>query len=189
MPLEAPRQTLQELGFTIVEDRPEGLVAIARRFHWDCMLTKVTYVVFVREVDTLDVPTIEHDREALALRAQTHDPSLLPRGLQKGTAVLTAYLARHVTPEARALCEAGPKVRFAFFYIPAVLDSATGLAHFLRTTPMWGAIYFSKFRFVLGRLLEPARTPGTAWPISAFGLSILAFYVLALLAFVAVRIR
>lgn len=189
MSLEAPRQTLQELGFTIAEDRPEGLVAIARRFHWECMLTKVTYVVFVREVDTLDVATLERDREALALRAQSLDPSLLPRGFQKGTAVLTAYLARHVTPEAAAFCEAKPRVRFAFFYVPAVLDGATGLAHFLRTTPMWGGIYFSKFRFLLGRLLEPARTPAGAWPISIAGLAILAFYVLALFAFVAVRIR
>jgi hypothetical protein len=177
MMLATKRAELERLGFQIVEETPETLVATTKRFHLDCMFTAVSYVVFVRHVPELTPERIEQDRLELQQRASSIDPSRLPRGLQKGTAVLTAYLADRVTPEARELCERRPAVRFAYFYIPAVLDRSTGLAHYLRTTPLWGGIYFSKFRFLLANLLESS-TPATTWPVSVAGALLTLFVVL-----------
>lgn len=169
MSLETQREELARLGFRIVEQNEESIVATTRRFHWECMFTGVTYVVFVRRVEELTPSVIEADREALQARATALDPSALPRGLQKGVAVITAYVADRVSPEARALCEKKPKARFAFFYLPAALDRSTGLAHYLRSTPAWGAIYFSKFRFLIERTLATSKEAGAAWPISIGG--------------------
>src|SRR5262249_18392969 len=144
-------------------------IGIRQTWHLDCLFTKLTYVVAVRYVERLTAAQIEEDRLGLSDRARRLDPSKLPRGFQKGVAVLTAYVADAVDPEAMRACAEKPKVRFAFFYLPGVLDRATGVATFLRRTPAWGGIYFAKFRHLLGRLLEPAATALTA-PISVFGI-------------------
>lgn len=166
MSLETQRQELTRLGFKIVEQKDDSLVATTRRFHWECVFTSVSYVVFVKRVAELTPVVIEEDRAALQERAKALDPSVLPRGFQKGVAVITAYVADRVTPEARAICEQKPKVRFAFFYLPAVLDQATGSAHYLRSTPLWGAMYFSKFRFLIERTFAPPGAVGASWPLS-----------------------
>jgi hypothetical protein len=97
-----------------------------------------------------------------------------------GGAVLPLYIAEKVDDSARALLERKSKIRFAFFYLPAALDLSSGRAHYLRGTPYWGAIYYSKFRFLIRRLLDPAGTP-TSWPVSALG-TILGFLLVGLLA-------
>lgn len=187
MSLADRRQELERIGFRIVEEAPQRLVAVQKRFHWDCALTRLTYVVFVREVDELTEATIEADRASLTDRARELDPSLLPRGFQKGTAVITAYVARRVTPGARALCEQKPKIRFAFFYMPAVLDTGAGVASYLRSTPMWGALYYAKLRFVLERVLQPGR--GGGWPISIGGALLTLFLVAAILGNLAIILK
>lgn len=187
MSLSDRRSELERLGFRILEEAPGRLVAAQKRFHWDCALTRLTYVVYVREVDELSEAVIEADRQALSDRARDLDPSILPRGFQKGTAVITAYLARRVTPGARALCEEKPKIRFAFFYMPAVLDASAGVASYLRSTPMWGALYFSKLRFVVDHVLQPGR--GGGWPISIGGAVLTLFLVAVILGNLAVILK
>jgi hypothetical protein len=168
MSLDAQRSELEQLGFRIVEQSGGSLIAIIKKFHWDCVLTRLSYVVFVRELAELTPAVIEADRQDLEQRTRQLDPSILPRGLQKGTAVIVAYLAERVSPEARELCESNPKVRFAYFYLPAARDGATGLVHYLKTTPAWGAIYFSKLRFVIQKVLTPGQG-GSTWPVSIGG--------------------
>jgi hypothetical protein len=181
MSLDAQSRGLEQLGFKIVDRGEDSLVATAKKFHWDCLLTSMSYVVFVRKVAELTPAMIEGDREGLQQRAGQIGPSLLPRGLQKGTSVIVAYLADRVTPEARTVCESKPKVRFAYFYLPAARDGASGLLHFLRETPMWGALYFSKLRFLIQSVLVPGEGGG-GWPVSIGGilLTIFVFGTLAL---------
>ncbi len=179
MSLDAQRSELEQLGFRIVEQSGDSLIAITKKFHWDCVFTKLSYVVFVREIAELTPAVIEADRLGLEQRTRQLDPSILPRGLQKGIAVIVAYLAERVTPEARALCESKPKVRFAYFYLPAARDGATGLDHYLKTTPAWGAIYFSKLRFVIQKVLTPGQG-GSSWPVSGGG-AVMTLFIAAVL--------
>lgn len=168
MALDEPRVALEELGFDILIHEGDELIGVAQRWHPDCVMTKLTYVVFVREVPQLTGAMIEQDRAALEERARGLDPSRLPKGFQKGVAVLSAYVAGRVDDDARRLCTSKPKTRFAFFFLSGALDRSTGEAHFLRETPMWGALFFSKFRFILDRVLTPSATAGS-WPVSAGG--------------------
>ena len=168
MSLQEQRQELERLGFKVVRESPDSLVALRQKWHWDCLLTKLTYVVFVRRVIGLKAAGIEADRARMEEEARTLDPSALPRGFQKGVAVLPLYIADQVDESARALLERKSKIRFAFFYLPAALDLSSGRAYYLRGTPAWGALYFSKFRFLVRRVLEPAGSP-TSWPVSAMG--------------------
>ncbi len=121
MSLASQRVGLEHLGFRIVEATEDTLAATVKRFHWDCVFTRTTYVIFVRKVSELTPAMLEADRRELQSRAKQLDPSLLPDGLQKGIAVIVCYIADRVTAEARATCEREPKARFAFFYVPAVL--------------------------------------------------------------------
>jgi hypothetical protein len=188
MSLEQQKTELEGQGFKIVEESPETLVAVRQRWHWDCVFSKLTAVVFVRRVGTLTTTQLETDRAELEARAKNLDPSILPRGFQKGTAVLTAYIADQIEEGARALCEQKPRVRFAWFYLPGVLNLATGQAHFLRTTPLWGAIFFGKFRYILGRLLEPKSVIGRE-PLSVFGTILTVLIVVMLVASLALLLR
>jgi hypothetical protein len=76
-------------------------------------------------------------------------------------------------------------VRFAYFFLPAVHDGATGLVHYLKTTPAWGAIYFSKLRFVLQKVLTPGEG-GSAWPLSVGGAVLTLFVVASLVVSLAI---
>ncbi len=156
------------MGFKIVRETGDTLIGTRTKFYWDAILTKVTYVCFVRRVAKLDAATIEMDRNVLENEAKTLDPSALPRGFQKGVAVITAYLADEASVDAMAICDDKPKVRFAFFYVPGVRNLGTKTAHFVRGTPAWGALYYGKFRWILGRLLEPESAPAKE-PLSKGG--------------------
>jgi hypothetical protein len=170
MQLAEQRQVLESMGFRVLEEQADQLVAVRSRWHLECMLTKLTYVVFVRRVGVLTAAEIDADRERLAARARSLDPSALPRGFQKGVAVLTVYLAERVEPDARALCARKPQLRFAFFYLPAARDASAGESFYLRSTPAWGMIYYGKFRHLVRRLLDPALSGGE--PLSISGLVI-----------------
>jgi len=166
--LTEQRQVLESMGFRVLEEQADQLVAVRTRWHLECMFTKLTYVVFVRRVGVLSASEIDADRERLAARARSLDPSALPRGFQKGVAVLTVYLAERVEPDARELCARKPRLRFAFFYLPAARDVSAGESFYLHTTPAWGMIYYGKFRHLVRRLLDPAISGGE--PLSISGL-------------------
>lgn len=180
MSLEPQRQELQRLGFTIVPAEDGIVIGVRRKWHLDCILTRISYVVFVRHVEHLTAEVIERDRIELEHRARGLDTSILPRGFQKGVAVVTAYVAGQVDEGARRLCEQKPKTRFAYFYLPGVVDAATGQVHYLRRTPVWGALFFSKFRFLMRRMLQPGAGSGH-WPVSVVGSLMGAFIVAAII--------
>ncbi len=185
MSLDQQRAELGRLGFRIVADSSDRIVATARRFHWDCVFTWISYIVLVRRVEDLVVPQIDADRDEMQRTAGSIDPSALPRGLQKGTALLTVYVADRVAPAAQELLARKPAVRFASFYVPAALDQSTALTHFVRDTPMWGAIYYGKFRYLIQRLLVQ-RKSGSSWPLSPFGATLKVLLILMTVASVAI---
>lgn len=155
--LEAHRQELERQGYRIVGTLADGFVAARSKWHWDCMATKISTLVLVRAVADVDAPTILADRAMLTQNATRYDASALPRGFQKGRALVTFYVAERATPDAIALASARPPVDFASFSLAGISEGGRG--HFYRETPLFGGIYFSKFRYLLGRLVEPTASP------------------------------
>ena len=148
-------QNMERLGFDIVSNSDSDYrIGIRQKWYWDCMMTKMTQVIVIRDVETLTLAIMDQDREYLEKQSSSLDPSRLPRGIQKGNAVLMLYKAKKITPEAKARCLRKPKIRFAFFYVPAVLDLSTGESHYITSTPTWGAIYYGKFRFLIRQMLS-----------------------------------
>jgi len=180
MPLQAQRSELERLQFKIVKESDDSIIAFRKKWHWDCLFTRLTYVVFVRKVAKLDLETIERDRNELSGEAKRLDSPLIPRGFQKGFAVLTFYLAETIDDSARERLTTKPKVRFAFFYLPSALDQKTGKTYYLQDTPIWGYIYYGKFRYLTQRLLNPASPTGTE-PFSPAGIGITVFICFILL--------
>jgi hypothetical protein len=166
--LDKPTGALENLGLEIKSSESGQLIAVGTKWHWDCVFTKVTYVVVVRTVSELTPDIIESDRKQLEKEAKNIDPSRLPRGFQKGIAVLVNYVAETVTPEAHAVLEKRPKVKWAYFYVPAAMDLSNGKMSYLKSTPAWGGIYFSKFRHVIKQVLDPD-IPKAGWPVSVGG--------------------
>jgi hypothetical protein len=169
MSLEAQRQELQRFNFQIVKDQPDTLIALRQKWYWDCVLTKITSVVFVRQVQDLSVEMIDTDRTRLEADAKQLNPSLLPRGFQAGVSVVTIYIADRVEFEAQSRLKQKPKIRFAWFYLPAALERSTGKLCYLKETPLWGFIYYSKFRYLIRRLLQPTNAP-VKEPLSGLGI-------------------
>jgi len=159
---------LERLGFQVLQVEPETLIAGRRSFYWDCMFTFVNYTVFVRRVTALSVQMLESERTQFLLRSKTLNPSSIPPGFQSGNAVLVVYIADQVDIDAQLFCEHQVRLGFAQFYIPAVLDLSRESAFLLRHTPLWGAVYYSKFRYILGRLLSPRGRPNQE-PLSISG--------------------
>ncbi|PZD72267.1 hypothetical protein C1752_03854 [Acaryochloris thomasi RCC1774] len=157
--LDAQRSELERFNFEIVKDEPETLIALRQKWYPDCLLTKMTYVVFVRKVQHLSVDMMEADREQLQANAKQLNPSLLPRGFQAGVAVITIYIAERVDFEAQSLCKRKPKIRFAWFYLPAALEQSSSKVFYLKETPIWGFLYYGKFRYLIRRLLQPTDAP------------------------------
>ena len=177
MTLETQLTELDRLGFKIVSRRDKQAIAVRQKWHWDCMATRLTYIVFIRAVDELTRLEIDTDREELLSKASELDPSILPRGFQKGTAVIAAYVAAKVRPDAREQCTAKQRWRFAFFYFPAACEESSDTTFYLKETPLWGALYFGKFRYLAQRLLDPHRAPKRE-PISTLGVVFTVFFLL-----------
>ncbi|WP_299485705.1 hypothetical protein [Acaryochloris sp. IP29b_bin.137] len=156
-PLWLQQQELTCLNFRILEVTPDTIIAARRTFNWDCLFTWVNYTVFVRRVSLLTAQVMETDQTALMQKAQQSNQSPLPRGFQSGNAVLVAYIADQVDLEAQQLCQQRTKIRFAQFYLPAALDQNQH-TYLIHRTPLWGLIYYTKFRYILNRLLKPLGT-------------------------------
>lgn len=171
MGLEAQRTELEQLGYDVVSETDDELIGVRSKWHGDCLATKLTSVALVRRVGVLTTDEIEADRERMRREARSIDPSRLPRGFQKGIAVLPIYLADRVLEDAKQWLTRKPRIRFAFFHVPSAWDGATGESHFVRRTPIWGALYYGKFRFLQRRLLEPGRPPAKE-PKSRMGIAL-----------------
>jgi hypothetical protein len=158
------RAELERLGFQVLQVEPETLIAGRRSFYWDCIFTYVNYTVFVRRVTALSVQMLESERTQFLLRSKTLNPS----SFQYGNAVLVVYIADQVDIDAQLFCEHQIRLRFAQFYIPAALDLSCESTFLLRRTPLLGGVYYSKFRYILIRLLSPRGMPNQE-PLSISG--------------------
>ncbi len=176
----AQRTALEKLGYTLAAQSEKDTVAIRRKWYWECLLTNLTFILYVREVDTLTAAMIEADTNRMIAQAPQWDPSSLPRGFQKGRAVIAVYLAGQVAPDAVQLCNKSQKPRFASFFFPAALDRSTNRPYYLHTTPLWGGVYYGKFRYAVQRLIDPANAPEKE-PLSIYGLVVEGLMALILL--------
>src|SRR5690348_11896226 len=107
MALAAQREVLESLGFTIISTK-RGITAVRKRWHWDCVFTRVTYVVFVRRVELVTARTVDEDRSRLEDEAKELGRSWLPRGVQAGVAIFACYIADHVDESGAQACMQSP---------------------------------------------------------------------------------
>jgi len=173
--LIAQKAELERLDFKILEADHDRIVASRRSFYWECLLTYLNYTIFVQRVNELSLERMMNDRDRLIPESKELNRSRLPRGMQSGNAILVVYIADRVQPDAQNLCERQGKLGFAEFYVPAALDLKQNAAFLIQKTPAWGAIYYSKFRYILARLLSPQGTPNQE-PRSTSGLVISAIF-------------
>lgn len=174
-------EELVALKFRIVSSTEEEVVAVRTRFHLECLATWVTYVVFARVARDLTATELETASVTLWDRARDVDPNRLPGGLQKGRLILSLWLADGPSAEAIEWARK-TRPRFAQFLVTGILDRSTGQVHGAESMPLIGAVYHSKSRFLVDRLLGGSRARSRRWPLSVFGLFLSLLVVLALLA-------
>lgn len=167
MDLQSRVDELKRLGFDILEQTDDRVDAIRCKWHLDLVLTQVTALVRVRKADSVDNDLLLADRRELTELLKTADPSSLPRGFQKGTVVVSAYLCDTSTEAARATAEHAPIMQFATFHIAGIRDG-DGI-HTYTGTRIWGAIFYPLLKFLTGAMLDPR---GEAEPTSVSGMLI-----------------
>ena len=168
MNLDDQRTELERMGYAIVSATESDLVAVRSRRCWDGLATKLTAVVFVRSLPSLTGAEIQADAARMLAAAKDVDPSRLPQGLLKNRAAIAVYLAGTVEPEARQICASPQPVRLPSLFYPATLERSSGTAYYSKATPLWGGVFYAKFRYLVQRLLEPASAAATE-PVSLFG--------------------
>ncbi|HTL89368.1 MAG TPA: hypothetical protein VL134_08195, partial [Leptolyngbya sp.] len=144
--LVAQKAELERMDFKILQAEDESLIAGRRSFYWDCLLTFINYTVFVQRVTTLSAEMILGDRDRLISESKRLNRSALMRGFQSGNAILVVYIADRVDFDAQVLCERQGRLAFAQFYVPAALDLSRNTAFSIQKNPIFGAIYYPKFR-------------------------------------------
>lgn len=173
------RRELERLGFRIVRDTADELVALHANWRHDPALAypaalRLPHAVFVRRVDHLTLARVKADLAALR-----EDP-LAARY------TVPVYLADHVEPDARAFVESGQEasrhggeVRF----FPVIHDGRTGTGtYFARTLPLAfvGFVVFPGLRFLARRLLFPGLSPAATREPPLLTVNALALFCLVL---------
>jgi hypothetical protein len=166
---EDRRTELERLGYSIVSKTDDELIGVRSRWCWDGLATKLTSVVFVRSVPILSASEIRADAARLPAAAKDLDPSRLPQGLQKNRVAIAVYIAETVEPDARQICASPQPIRLPSLFYPAAFERSSGTAYYSKATPLWGGVYYAKFRYLVQRLLEPATAPAKE-PVSVFGI-------------------
>jgi hypothetical protein len=172
----AIRDELERIGFRIVSSSDESVVAVRQKWHWDAVITKMTYVVFVQAVGKLEESDLDPDE--FQRRGKDIDPSVLPRGFQKGTVVMPVFLARDVADGVLERVRSTPPMRFAFFFFPVIRDESSGEGAYCEKTPLWGGLYYAKFRWLASRILHPGQRGGEPLSVAGLILTVLIFALL-----------
>jgi hypothetical protein len=158
---------LQRLGFAIESRSDSDVVATRRKWYWDCLVTNLTLVVFLKATEAVYISQITDEADQFLARARELDAGALD--LQHGVAALPVYVADFVDPEVQYFFDSRQWPHWKAMSFPAALDRSTGQAFFRRKRSFWGGMYLAKFRFLAARLLEPASAPARE-PVSVFGL-------------------
>jgi hypothetical protein len=177
--LESRKADLTRMGYGIRYEQADLFVASFARWYWECMVTKISFLVLVRRVAHLTRQMIKDDLAALAARATEYDPSALPRGFQKGRALVTFYVADTADADAIELAKTRPALDFASFAMAGVVDRQGNEAWYDKTA-VFGAVYYAKFHHLLRRLVRPTAPPVDE-PLSIPGVIITALLVLLIL--------
>jgi hypothetical protein len=171
--LEVRRAALEALGFRVVFADSVSVIATRARWYWDAFFTKLTTVVWVKRVRTLTAHDMEVDRQWLAANASNLDPSTLPVGFQKGRSSVVVYLADQASDDARARAASSPPIEFGSVSLAGILEGA-GHRHCFMGTPMWGAVFYGKLKFLVQKMIAPAEGPPKE-PVSLLGAGMVIF--------------
>ena len=187
MLLGSGRAELERLGYSIVSESDAEVVGFRRKRHWDVLGIAQTSVVFLRATGLLTSAAIQVEAGELIARAHELNPSRLPVGVRNGMPVVVAYFADSVALDAQRLCESTQLFRPGALFFPAALDQSTGRPYYCESTPVWGAAYSGKLRFLVQRMLVPECAP-LREPLSAIGIGAGALIAILLLAIVALLV-
>ena len=168
--LDSARAELVRMGYSVVQESENEVVGVRSKWAWDAAATKISNIVFLRATGPLSAEHIAGETARMFQEAGELDPSALPRGFQKARNVIAFYSADRVDSDAQVFCGQNQPMRFAAQYFPVALDRSTGQTYYFQGTPLWGAVYFSKFRHLAGRLAGIPGTPEEE-PVSALGIA------------------
>jgi hypothetical protein len=189
MDLAARAAELRRMGFRIVEEDADHLLAARSHFRWDVMLLRLVTGAWVQRVERLTSERIRADRARSPDLWPALDPSAWPVGIQKGRLFLGLYLAEAVDDDARALLAGPPTSGFGSVEVWAALEGPGEVLHRYPATPTFGVLLFQAVEHLLDRLRVPPRGPdefhsafGAAWAVFiVFGLGSLVLSLLLVL--------
>jgi hypothetical protein len=170
--LEPRRAELRRLGFDLVRDRDDEIVAVRCKWHWD-MAMRLSTIVRVRRQAHLANADVVGQQAALEQIADMVDPSVLPRGFQQGRQLIDIWLADTAEPAAQKYCAdtVGKGMGLAWHPVCVTPEAST-----YAPMPIWGLALYAKNEHVMQRV--GAMDGPTDEPIAkvGLGLALLVFY-------------
>lgn len=138
-------------------------VASRTYFSWKGLVILSQHVVLT----TIENPSIS-DVEALFEpafkigKARNRVPLL--RGLQFGYMIVPVIVAEEVSDEVKRHVEQQPKKRWSLFEFPVVCRNNSPETFYFRSTPMWGACFFSDLRELIAKYINKSKQDGAGQP-------------------------
>ncbi len=156
--LNRHRQTLEQLGFVVVEHLDDGFLAMRRKWHWD-VFSRLTTLVRVRTAETLSRSDMLAGDHELQLAFRRHDTGRIPRGFQHGWVLVDAWVVDQPDEDAVRYARTKMGKGFARTWHPLLL-TADGTV--FQTSGFYGRAYWPKTKQILDSLgsgevgLEPS---------------------------------
>ena len=168
--LDRRRETLEALGFVVVEHLEDGFLAMRRKWHMD-VFSRLTTLVRVRRADSLTRAEMLAGDHELQLAFKQHDTGRIPRGFQHGWVLIDAWVVDQ--PEADAVQYARSKVGkgYARTWHPVILTP--GGAQYVASA-LFGRAYWPKTHQIIQAL-----ETGEVGPEPSSGLGVFAGLVMA----------
>lgn len=163
--LAARLPTLEAFGFTVVEAKPNMLVAVRCKWHWDCFV-QVTTTVGLRVRPSTSKAELMDGQRGLQQLAERYEPSYLPRGMQHARALLDIVITDEAEPAALTFTQSNVSKGFGW---SGHTGMVVGEQVVPPAKPMWGAAFWPKTGHVADCLLKNEVKPE---PLAVLGLII-----------------
>ncbi len=147
---------LQQENIFFAQDHIGGVpctIGYIKEFRWRWMATQLnTFIFFGDSASPIDQQAIDRF-SAQCFDYATRNSKGWPRGFQSAIGSIAILQGTQVQADAVTYCEKNHRKHVAAFEIAVVYDQVQKKATRFKSTPAWGALYFSYFAKTIDRFI------------------------------------
>ena len=128
-------------------------IGYTKEFRWSWMATQLNTFIFFGESETPIDQQVIDQFSVQCFDYATRNSKGWPRGLQSGVGSIAILQGNQVQADAVTYCEKNLRKHWAASEIAVVYDKVQKKATRFKSTPIWGALYFSYFAETIDKFI------------------------------------